>query len=141
MPPLLVRRAAGIVLFFRREGAIRFLLLRNALHGTWGVPKGHAEPGEEPLETARRETEEETGVTSFRLSDGFREEIAYDVRPPEGHARKVVTYFLAEVATPEVTRSHEHDDAEWLPLAEALERVPHVDLRRILELAAATAGG
>ncbi len=139
MTDLPVRRAAGVVLFHRRAGELRFLLLRNALHRTWGVPKGHAEAGEEPLETARRETEEETGVTAFRLAAGFREEIAYEVRPPEGRARKVVTYFLGEVDTDEVRRSPEHDDAAWVPLAEARARVVHPDLVRVLERAAAAA--
>lgn len=29
----------------------------------WGLPKGHPEPGEGAVETARREVEEETGLT------------------------------------------------------------------------------
>jgi predicted NUDIX family NTP pyrophosphohydrolase len=36
--------------------------------GSWSIPKGEFEPGEEPLEVARREFEEETGVKS---SGGF----------------------------------------------------------------------
>lgn len=140
MTELPVRRAAGVVLYSRRVGEPRFLLLRNALHRTWGVPKGHAEPGEEPLDTARRETEEETGVTLFRLSGAFREEIAYDVRTPEGRARKIVTYFLGEVDSEEVRRSAEHDDVTWVTLEEARGRILHADLVRVLERAAAAVG-
>jgi predicted NUDIX family NTP pyrophosphohydrolase len=35
----------------------------NKDEGAWTIPKGEAEPGEDLLETAKREFEEETGVT------------------------------------------------------------------------------
>lgn len=31
----------------------------------WDIPKGHVEPGEEPIQAAMRETEEEIGFTAY----------------------------------------------------------------------------
>ena len=41
-----------------------FLLIQHQA-GHWAFPKGHANPGESPAETARREFAEETGYIGF----------------------------------------------------------------------------
>jgi 8-oxo-dGTP pyrophosphatase MutT (NUDIX family) len=40
-----------------------YLLVKGRHGGIWSFPKGHSKKGEEPLVTARREIEEETGLT------------------------------------------------------------------------------
>jgi predicted NUDIX family NTP pyrophosphohydrolase len=61
-------RSAGILLYRRVNGELEVLLVhpggpfwarRDA--GVWSIPKGEYEPGEEPLDAARREFEEELG--------------------------------------------------------------------------------
>jgi predicted NUDIX family NTP pyrophosphohydrolase len=61
--------SAGLVMYRRSGPAIEFLLLHpgGPLHarkdaGSWTIPKGEPEQGEELLATAQREFEEETGV-------------------------------------------------------------------------------
>ncbi len=56
--------AGGVV--FRRDadGEPRFLLIRDSYHN-WGFPKGHLERGEPPVEAARREVREETGLDTL----------------------------------------------------------------------------
>ena len=130
--------AAGVVLFVRGDDdAPRFLLLRNAVHETWGFPKGHAEGDEGALETARRELEEETGVTEFTPVDGVEDVITYDVTTRSGRVRKTVTYFLGEVPTTAFRRSPEHDDHRWATADEARALIEHDNLRGVLERAAA----
>lgn len=53
----------------------RFLLVRHKKRG-WELPGGHVEPGESPLEGARREWVEETGLPLDRL-----QAVARHVRP------------------------------------------------------------
>lgn len=63
------QQSAGILLY-RRDGAGVDVLLvlpggpwwRNRGEGAWQIPKGAIEPGEAPIEAARRETEEELGI-------------------------------------------------------------------------------
>ena len=58
----------GILMFRRREGRLEVLLIhpggpfwKNKDDGAWSIPKGGANMGEEPLQCARREFEEELG--------------------------------------------------------------------------------
>ncbi len=65
--------AGAEVLVFDPAG--RLLLVRRADNGLWTIPGGMAEPGETLEQTARRETQEETGLilddlTFFRLYSG-----------------------------------------------------------------------
>jgi bis(5'-nucleosidyl)-tetraphosphatase len=131
------REAAGFVIALAGPQP-RFLLLRNARHGTWAPPKGHAEPGETPLQTARRETIEETGIHELEVMDGFEQSIRYDVKDrSRGSYHKLVRYFLALAQSPDHTRSAEHDDSGWFTLPAALERVAYPELKKVLQAAAA----
>ena len=62
--------SAGLIMFRRRRGAIEVLLahpggpfFRNRDFGSWSIPKGLYQADEDPLDAARREFQEETGVT------------------------------------------------------------------------------
>ncbi len=63
------RESAGLLLVRRTSTGPQVLLAhpggpywRNRDEGAWTVPKGEPEPGEEPLDAARREFREETGL-------------------------------------------------------------------------------
>ena len=108
------RRAAGVLLM--SQDAPKFLLLRHA--DRWDLPKGHADGTESFVETALRETEEETGLSPsmIRLDPDFRFELAYRVSYDGDSASafdKHVVYFLGYVpATFEPTLT-EHQGFEW----------------------------
>jgi predicted NUDIX family NTP pyrophosphohydrolase len=55
-----VRRDAGLAVLIAHPGGPYW---RRKDLGVWSIPKGLPDPGEEPLDTARREFAEETGLT------------------------------------------------------------------------------
>ena len=127
-------RAAGFIVYRRREGTPEYLTLRTRKTREWGLPKGHHEPGETDLEAAWRETGEETGLGTEQLlrNPWFERRIDYPVRRGE----KTVYYGLAEWAAGDVTLSREHTDFEWTALDDARNRLPHENLKRVVQDAA-----
>ena len=133
-------RAAGAVVFRRTERGIRLLVLRAFKN--WDFPKGMVEPGEDQLDTARREVAEETGLTEldFPFGDEFRETVPYA-------ANKVARYYLAETTehaielpvSPELGRP-EHQEYRWVTYDEAEELLPP-RLAVVLEWAKRTISG
>jgi predicted NUDIX family NTP pyrophosphohydrolase len=68
--------SAGILLYRVRGGAVEVLLVHpggpywvNRDAGAWSIPKGEYEQGEDPLGSARREFQEETGHEPPRPED------------------------------------------------------------------------
>ena len=91
------REAAGLMLFTRCEPR-QFLLLKHA--DRWDLPKGHAEPNESLLQTALRETVEETGIpaTAIAVDERFCFVTEYYVQGKKrGSYHKRVTYYLGTV--------------------------------------------
>ncbi|MCI4367767.1 MAG: NUDIX domain-containing protein, partial [Thermoplasmata archaeon] len=62
--------AGGLV---RRRSDGRLLLLHQAVEDRWCLPKGHVEAGESLREAARREIQEETGLTDLELGPELTE--------------------------------------------------------------------
>ncbi len=81
-------RSAGVVLIRFTEQGCRFLLLRAYRY--WDFPKGVVEVGEEPVETARREVTEETGIEELTFPWG----LAYYETEPYNRGRKVARYYV-----------------------------------------------
>jgi len=115
--------SAGVVVVRRAEDGWRVLLLR--VYNYWDCPKGVVEAGEGPLDAARREVREETGITDleFRWGEEF-------IETPPYSKGKVARYYLAETRTadanlpinPQLGRA-EHHEWRWLSWEEAEQRV------------------
>ncbi|MGE4157549.1 MAG: NUDIX domain-containing protein [Planctomycetota bacterium] len=113
----------------------RTLLLRNALRQEWGLPKGHAEPGETEMQTALRELHEETGMTKDNLAidPDFRIVETYGVWTKPGFRReKSCVYFRARCRRSEVTLSPEHDEHRWATAPDIVRSVKHPQLRKAI---------
>ncbi len=117
-------RAAGAVVFRRSERGIRILVLRA--YKNWDFPKGMIEPGESELDAARREVEEETGLSGleYPFGEDFKETLPYS-------GNKVARYYLAQTdaekialpVSPELGRP-EHHEFRWVSLDEAEDLLP-----------------
>ena len=86
--------------------------------GHWSLPGGAQRLGETVAETARREVEEEAGLT-VALGD-IVATIDLIERDPEGRVRYHYTLvdFVAEAATSELHPGSDAADARWFTLAE-----------------------
>lgn len=113
------KKAAGILLITppdAKSGARKFLLMRHP--NRWDLPKGHCDDDESFVETALRETEEETGLTRDRiaLDPNFRFELRYPVqykRHGEKTFEKHVVYFLGVIESTFTPHLTEHESFQW----------------------------
>ena len=116
--------SAGVVPLRRAPEGWRVLVLR--CFKNWDFPKGRVEPGEEPIDAAKRETTEETGLADldFPFGDTYRETLPYA-------GGKVARYYLGETTQESVRLpiSHElgrpeHHEWRWVSFDEAEDLLP-----------------
>lgn len=122
----------GIVPIFTNETDSLFLLIQHQA-GHWGFPKGHANPGESAIETAKRELEEETGIRDCEVLEepSFVEHYSF---VKEGEPiEKTVTYFLAFVNSMEVQlQVEEIQNSAWSSFEEAVKLITFDANRQVL---------
>ncbi len=88
--------------------------LVKAGFGQWGLPGGHIEFGESPVQAAKREIYEETGIRLKKLS--FIN-ITNDFRPKNGdHYFHFVFKTEEKVKTPKVMEPDKCEKWEWFKL-------------------------
>jgi len=113
--------SCGVVLA-RETGDGWYTLMLRAYHH-WDFPKGIREPGEEPLEAALREVQEETSIDdlAFDWGDRFFETGPYS-------RGKVARYYIARTAQEQVemgispeTGAPEHHEWRWVSFNEAYD--------------------
>lgn len=130
-------RSYGVIPFRIRQGVREFLLVQHHA-GHWAFPKGHAEGDESAEDAARRELEEETGLTVGPLLGPPLEE-RYIFTSKRGRVSKTVTYFLGEVADDDAqaARPQEAEIAQlaWSPADAARDRITFPEGRKLLERA------
>ena len=112
----------GSVTIVAIDGDGRFVLVRQfreaARKKLLELPAGIIDEGEEPLETARRELAEETGLRDGRWQELWR------IHPSPGFVREPVTIFLAEDLEEGEPSPDAGEDVELVRLtAEELEDV------------------
>ncbi|WP_447979391.1 NUDIX domain-containing protein [Candidatus Nitrospira bockiana] len=145
------KQSAGLLIYRRRGGRLEVFLIhpggpfwKDKDLGAWSIPKGEPEPGEDPLEAARREFREETGLTAPEAGMALT-----PVKQPGG---KVVSVWACEgEADPEAIKSNtftlewppksgrhqefpEADRAAWFGVEEAKQRIVKGQLPFLLEL-------
>lgn len=122
----MVKHSAGLLLFRVREGVLEVFLVHPGGPfwakkdlGVWSIPKGEIDEGEDKLEAARREFEEETG---FRPEGEFRE-----LKPVRQRSGKIVHAWAIEGDCDAAAIRSNTFTLEWPPRSGRLLDVPEVD--------------
>ncbi len=89
------RTSAGLLVYRRRDETLEVFLVhpggpfwQNKDAGAWSIPKGEYSPEEDPLEAAKREFHEETGITV--------EGPCYQLQPVKQRGGKIVHAWAVE---------------------------------------------
>lgn len=111
------RQAFSVSIFARNAG--RILLVKHKRLGTWLPVGGELDPGETPLEAARRELLEETGlVGSFLHLAGVEGTppgyLGYEEHLAGSKGLHLNFCFVAEVATDKITPNEEFSEHKWV---------------------------
>ena len=127
-----MEKSFGIIIF-RSNTEIEYLLLETKNY--WGFPKGHAKEDETEIESAIRETVEETGIKKLEIQKGFYKIIKYEYFNRGKGVEKTVAYFLAKTKQKEVRISDEHVGYIWANYLEARNKVNHMNSKKLLDAA------
>jgi predicted NUDIX family NTP pyrophosphohydrolase len=138
------KTSAGLLLYRDRNGVLEVFLVHpggpfwaHKDEGVWSIPKGEFEPGEDPLDAARREFTEETSLTA---AGEF-----VPLKPLKQKSGKIVhAWAVKGEADPARVRSNsfvfkgreypEVDRAAWFGLAEARKKILPGQLGFLAEL-------
>jgi 8-oxo-dGTP pyrophosphatase MutT (NUDIX family) len=99
---------------------------------SWELPMGGAADGEEPIDAARRELKEETGLTASRWSQVLRLHVSNSITDEEGFV------FIAQDLVEGEPDFDETEDLQIqkLPLAEAVAMVGRGEITDAISVAA-----
>jgi 8-oxo-dGTP pyrophosphatase MutT (NUDIX family) len=106
----------GSAIVVGRRGVV--LLVHRRL-GFWMQPGGHLDPGETPWDAARRETEEETGLTAVHPPGGPLLTHVDVHEAAEGHVHLDLRYLLLAPDDDPAPPAHESQAVRWFDWDEA----------------------
>lgn len=126
----------GVVILRQREAAgLEVVLIQRGKpprQGQWSIPGGKQEYGETVRAAARREACEETGL---EIAVGDLLDVV-DLIDPDHEIHYTLVDFSAQAIGGTLQAGSDAAAAEWVPLEDAIARVPWEETRRILRLAA-----
>lgn len=136
----LERSAGGVVV---RDGDVLVIVpTRRAADGSrvLGLPKGHLDPGETPLQAARREVREETGVEVEHLDELGEVRYRY-VRGGRTVPKSVVFYLFRYSGGDVADHDAEVEEVRSIPLDRAASALTYPGERAMVRRAIAALRG
>ena len=128
--------SGGIVFRLTRDKKdIEILLIQDSKE-RWTIPKGHIEPGETAKMTARREIEEETGLSNISVLTWLGK-IHFKYRRMDKLVLMTTQVYLVQALD-----EHERPTPEkwmkgirWFPFSEALNAIEYEDSEKLMLIA------
>jgi len=122
----MAKESAGLLMYRRREGRLQVFLVhpggpfwKRKDAGAWTIPKGEYLPGEDAMAAAKREFQEETGLTAFG-------ELVELPSITQRSGKVVHAWAFAGDADPDSIRSNTFE-LEWPPGSGRWQSFPEVD--------------
>lgn len=122
--------AGGVVLNSKGEVlVVEQVAAPGQTDGSWSLPKGGIDPGEEPLAAAKREIYEETGVKELTYVKELGE-FSRSPYMPDGtyktHIVKTITMYLFTTDQMELAPIDLHNpQALWVSVKEVSQKITH----------------
>lgn len=120
------KKSAGLLMYRRRSGMLEVFLVHpggpfwsKKDAGAWSIPKGEYTAGEDPLEAAKREFQEETG---FQASGEF-----VPLTPRKQPSGKIITAWAFEGDSDASAVKSNTFLMEWPPRSGRQQEFPEVD--------------
>ena len=122
----MAKKSAGLLMFRRGSGGVEVFLVHpggpfwaRKDEGAWSIPKGEYAPGEDPLETARREFQEETG---FQAGGEL-----ISLTPRKQPSGKIISAWAVEGDGDASAIKSNTFSMEWPPRSGKQQEFPEVD--------------
>jgi predicted NUDIX family NTP pyrophosphohydrolase len=123
----MAKQSAGLLVYRKRDRNLEVFLVhpggpiwQNKDAGAWSIPKGEFTTGEDPLDAAKREFQEETGMTI----DG----VFTALEPITQRSGKTVYAWLVEGEVDASQLKSNTFSMEWPPRSGNMQEFPEVDL-------------
>jgi predicted NUDIX family NTP pyrophosphohydrolase len=120
------KESAGLLLYRKTRGSLEVFLVHpggpfwaNKDDGAWSIPKGELEAGEDPLDAAKREFREETGL----VAEGEFQPL----EPIRQSGGKIVHSWAVQGDLESTAVKSNTFSMEWPPGSGKLRKFPEVD--------------
>ena len=128
--------SAGGVVHRTRDGRSEIVLVHRISPRLWALPKGTPDAGETLIETALRETREETGL-EVELERELGDIRYFFVRGTTRFNKTVHFFLMRPIGGSTDAHDSEFDEVRWFPVDEASALMTHRTEREVVERARA----
>jgi 8-oxo-dGTP pyrophosphatase MutT (NUDIX family) len=127
--------SGGIVYRKNSNGELEILLIQDA-KDRWTIPKGHIEPGETAVATAKREIGEEAGLKNVEMQ-GWLGKIHFRYRRIDKLVLMTTQIYLVKALgdTNAIKKEEWMNGIKWFDFHEALDAIEYEDIGKLMLLA------